>query len=86
MGELGSRGITSVMIEGGSSLGAYALRDCIVDKAAFFIAPKIIGGRHSIPAIGGGICRQLQDAYMLRDVHTRKIGEDILIEGYIFKK
>ncbi len=83
MSELGNRGITSVMIEGGSSLGGYALQDGIVDKVAFFIAPKIIGGRNSIPAIGGGVFRQLPDAYMLRDVQTRKIGEDILIEGYL---
>lgn len=83
MNVLGSRGITSVMIEGGSSLGAYALQDGIVDKAVFFIAPKMICGRHSIPAIGGTVCRQLQDAYMLRDVRTRKVGEDILIEGYL---
>ena len=83
MRELGSRGIASVMIEGGSSLGAYALQDGIVDKVVFFIAPKIIGGRHSLPAIGGSVFRRLEDAYKVLDLRTRKIGEDILVEGYI---
>jgi diaminohydroxyphosphoribosylaminopyrimidine deaminase/5-amino-6-(5-phosphoribosylamino)uracil reductase len=83
MSELGRRGIASVMIEGGSSLGAYALQDGIVDKVFFFIAPKIIGGSHSLPAIGGSVFRRLEDAYKMRDLRTRKIGEDILVEGYM---
>ncbi|MGD0281685.1 MAG: bifunctional diaminohydroxyphosphoribosylaminopyrimidine deaminase/5-amino-6-(5-phosphoribosylamino)uracil reductase RibD [Dissulfurispiraceae bacterium] len=83
MKKLGESGITSVMIEGGSSLGAYALQDGIVDKVAFFIAPKIIGGRLSHPAIGGMMSRQLEDAYRLRNMRIRKIGEDILVEGYL---
>ncbi len=83
MRKLGIRGIASVMIEGGSSLGAYALQDGIVDKVAFFIAPKIIGGRNSFPAIGGAIFRRIEEAYRIRDIRTRKIGEDILVEGYL---
>jgi diaminohydroxyphosphoribosylaminopyrimidine deaminase/5-amino-6-(5-phosphoribosylamino)uracil reductase len=83
MRKLGSRGIASVMIEGGSSLGAYALQDGIVDKVVFFIAPKIIGGRHSLPAIGGSVFRRLEDAYKVRDLRTKKVGEDLLVEGYI---
>ncbi len=83
MGELGRRGFTSVMIEGGPSLGAYALQDGIVDKVAFFIAPKIMGGRHSFTAIGGSVFRQLEDSYRVSDMRVRKIGEDILVEGYI---
>jgi diaminohydroxyphosphoribosylaminopyrimidine deaminase/5-amino-6-(5-phosphoribosylamino)uracil reductase len=83
MRKLGRRGIASVMIEGGSSLGAYALQDGIVDKVVFFIAPKIIGGRQSLPAIGGSVFRRLEDAYKIRDLRTRKIGEDIMVEGYI---
>ncbi|MBF0505249.1 MAG: bifunctional diaminohydroxyphosphoribosylaminopyrimidine deaminase/5-amino-6-(5-phosphoribosylamino)uracil reductase RibD [Nitrospirae bacterium] len=83
MRKLGECGITSVMIEGGSSLGAYALTEGIVDKVAFFIAPKIIGGKHSLPAIGGSVFRKLEDAYRVSDMQVRKIGEDILVEGYI---
>lgn len=85
MRKLGDSGITSLMIEGGSSLGAYALEDGIVDKVAFFIAPRIIGGRKSLPAIGGDIFRRLEEAHHIIDLKSRKIGEDILIEGYIDK-
>lgn len=82
---LGRMEITSILIEGGASLNAYALEAGIVDKAMFFIAPKIIGGKESFPAVGGRTFRRLNDAYTLRDTKIRRIGEDILIEGYIQK-
>src|SRR4030066_1462997 len=66
MKKLGRREITSVLIEGGSSLNAHALEDGIVDKVMFFIAPKIIGGEKSFPAVGGKTFRNLEDAYKLR--------------------
>ncbi len=80
---LAKLGITSIIIEGGSSLNEKALRDGIVDKVMFFISPKIIGGRYSYPSVGGESSMDLQNAYKLKDVTVRRIGEDILIEGYI---
>jgi diaminohydroxyphosphoribosylaminopyrimidine deaminase/5-amino-6-(5-phosphoribosylamino)uracil reductase len=76
-------GITSLMIEGGSSLNAYALQDGIVDKIMCFVAPKIIGGKESVPAIGGKTFRRLDEAYTLKDTKVRRAGDDILIEGYL---
>jgi diaminohydroxyphosphoribosylaminopyrimidine deaminase/5-amino-6-(5-phosphoribosylamino)uracil reductase len=85
MKELSRRQITSILVEGGSSLSSYCLEAGIVDKVMFFIAPKIIGGRDSFPAVGGKSFRKLADAHRLRDVKTKRVGEDILIEGYIQK-
>lgn len=83
MGKLGEIGITSVMIEGGSSLNAHALEDGIVDKVMFFIAPKIIGGKESFPAVGGKSFKRLEEAYKLKDMRMVKVGDDLLVEGYI---
>jgi len=83
MRELGKRHITSVLIEGGASLNSYCLEAGIVDKVMFFIAPKIIGGKESITAIGGKSFRRLDEAYRLKDTKVKQVGEDILIEGYI---
>ncbi|NOX19683.1 MAG: bifunctional diaminohydroxyphosphoribosylaminopyrimidine deaminase/5-amino-6-(5-phosphoribosylamino)uracil reductase RibD [Nitrospirae bacterium] len=85
MKELGRREITSVMIEGGSSLASHALHDAVVDKVVFFVAPKIICGKDSYPAVGGTACPGLQDAYKLRDFKARRVGEDLMIEGYVVK-
>lgn len=81
--KLGKMGITSLMMEGGSSLNAHALEDGIVDKVMFFIAPKIIGGRESYPVVGGRTFRRLEEAYQLKDISVKKMGEDLLVEGYL---
>jgi diaminohydroxyphosphoribosylaminopyrimidine deaminase/5-amino-6-(5-phosphoribosylamino)uracil reductase len=81
--ELGSMGITSLLVEGGSSLNSYCLESGIVDKVMFFIAPKIIGGRNSFPAVGGSTFRRLEEAYRVEDLSVKRIGEDVLIEGYV---
>ncbi|HXX58638.1 MAG TPA: bifunctional diaminohydroxyphosphoribosylaminopyrimidine deaminase/5-amino-6-(5-phosphoribosylamino)uracil reductase RibD [Thermodesulfovibrionales bacterium] len=83
MDRLGEMGISSLIVEGGSSLNARALQDGIVDKVLFFIAPKIIGGKESFPAVGGRTFRRLEDAISLRDVRVKKLGADILVEGYL---
>lgn len=83
MERLGQEEITSVLVEGGSSLNAHALEDGIIDKVMFFIAPKIMGGRESYPAVGGKTFRRLEDAYKLKDLAVRRLGEDILVEGYL---
>ena len=85
MEKLGKKGITSVLIEGGSSLNAHALEDGIVDKIMFFIAPKIIGGKDSLTAVGGRNFKNLEEAYRVKDVSIKRFGEDILVEGYINK-
>jgi diaminohydroxyphosphoribosylaminopyrimidine deaminase/5-amino-6-(5-phosphoribosylamino)uracil reductase len=82
---LGEKEITSVLIEAGSSMNASTLEEGIVDKVMFFIAPKIIGGKESFPAVGGKSFRKLEEAYRLKDVSVKRVGEDILIEGYIEK-
>jgi len=83
MERLGKLHITSVLIEGGSSLNAHALEDGIVDKVMLFIAPKIIGGKDSYPAVGGKTFRRLEEAYRLKDISIRKTGDDFFIEGYV---
>ncbi len=85
MKELGGTNITSVLVEGGSSLNSRCLEEEIVDKVMFFIAPKIIGGRESFPSVGGKTYRSLQGAHRLKDLKIKRIGEDILVEGYIRK-
>ena len=83
MRELGQRGITSVLIEGGGEINAAALQAGIVDKLMFFIAPKLIGGKDAPGPIGGVGIGRLVEALELRDVKMTQIGADFLIEGYL---
>ena len=80
---LGEEEIDSILLEGGSTLNFSALKEGIVDKVMCFIAPKIIGGQDSKTMIGGTGVDNLKDMFKLQNLNFEKIGEDILIEGYI---
>ncbi len=83
MAVLGERGITSVLVEGGSSLNASAFQAGIVDKVIFFIAPKIIGGKQSLTPVGGDFFRDMGNPYMIDNLLVRRIGDDLMLEGYL---
>jgi diaminohydroxyphosphoribosylaminopyrimidine deaminase/5-amino-6-(5-phosphoribosylamino)uracil reductase len=62
---LGERGLTSLMVEGGSEvLGAF-LRARVVDQVALFRAPLLLGGRGSRPAFGGDDPAEIGEALPL---------------------
>lgn len=85
--KLGERKIVSVLIEGGSELAWSALRSQVVDKIIFFYAPKIIGGRESIVAVGGAGISKLEEAIELTEVTVSRIrsSPDFIVVGYIKK-
>ncbi len=80
---LGRRGMTSVMIEGGSEVAASAFEAGVVDKVVYFIAPKIIGGRDAPTAVGGEGITWLRDAIRLRDMRVSPLEGDFMVEGYV---
>ena len=83
MNLLGSRGITSLLIEGGARVIASALSAGIVDKILFFFAPKILGGDDGVPICKGAGAAFMKDCIRVKDVQVRRFGDDIMIEGYI---
>ncbi|MCF8069044.1 MAG: bifunctional diaminohydroxyphosphoribosylaminopyrimidine deaminase/5-amino-6-(5-phosphoribosylamino)uracil reductase RibD [Desulfobacterales bacterium] len=83
MKKLGEQGIMSILLEGGSSVMASALKADIVDKAMFFYAPKILGGDDGIPVCSGPGPKLMRDSLRLINISSRRFDDDILIEGYI---
>jgi len=83
MKELGRIEITNLLLEGGSELNASMLCEGLVDKAIFLIASKIIGGQNAISAVGGSMARPLSQAFNVSDLQVRRLGEDLLIQGYL---
>ena len=77
--ELGKSEIASVMIEGGAELSGNAIKEGIIDKVLIFTAPKIIGNGLS-PIKNLGI-KKVDKAINLKNVFTKKIGKDLLVEG-----
>ena len=69
-------------IEGGGRLADCVLRAGIVDYVEFHIAPKLLGGRNSIPVLGGEDPVSLADALELHQIKVRFFGTDIAVSGY----
>lgn len=79
--ELYGAGIYSVLIEGGARVAGSALRAGIVQKAAFFVAPLLMGDGKS--ALSGFAVADLAQAPRLRDVITENLDGDVLVQGYL---
>jgi len=78
---LGEQGITSLIIEGGGQVAASALEAGVVQKAAFFYAPKILGNQ-ALAGINGLEIQSLADAIRLESGEIKRVGQDFLLEGY----
>ena len=75
--ELGRRGLTRVLVEGGSTLAAVLLRAGLVDRLAWFHAPALIGG-DGIPAVAGFGLEHLAEAPRFERLSLEAVGEDVL--------
>jgi diaminohydroxyphosphoribosylaminopyrimidine deaminase/5-amino-6-(5-phosphoribosylamino)uracil reductase len=80
---LGGRDILSLLVEGGGELLGSFFDLGLVDKVQAIIAPTIIGGKEAPTAVAGRGARRMADALRLRDVTVERLGEDVLVTGYI---
>ena len=81
MKKLAEMEITNILIEGGAEVNASALKERIVDRVMFFIAPKIIGGNSALGPIGGDGVEDPSKAIKLTDISVMNSGSDILVIG-----
>jgi diaminohydroxyphosphoribosylaminopyrimidine deaminase / 5-amino-6-(5-phosphoribosylamino)uracil reductase len=79
--ELGSRGITRLLIEGGGETLGQLCDLNLVDEVWCFISPLFVGGNK--PSIGGRGSESMADASRLDPIHYRRIGDDVLILGCV---
>lgn len=75
-------GVQVLLLEGGGELAANALACGIVNKVCFYVAPMLIGGRDSAPALGGAAPSSLEAACRLRRVSAEWVGVDLRYTGY----
>jgi diaminohydroxyphosphoribosylaminopyrimidine deaminase / 5-amino-6-(5-phosphoribosylamino)uracil reductase len=80
--ELGSRQLSSLIVEGGAQVSGQFLAAGLIDKATFFIAPKLLGGLKAVPAIGGEGFDSLERAMELEELSITPRDRDIEITGY----
>jgi diaminohydroxyphosphoribosylaminopyrimidine deaminase / 5-amino-6-(5-phosphoribosylamino)uracil reductase len=78
--DLGKRGITSVLIEGGGEVLGEALDKRLIDKVQIYLGLIVTGG--PVIAFQGKGAGTTAEALWLRDVNYRQIGDSICIAAY----
>jgi diaminohydroxyphosphoribosylaminopyrimidine deaminase/5-amino-6-(5-phosphoribosylamino)uracil reductase len=77
---LGSRGIQSILLEGGETLCGEMLRQGLIDRFLIFIAPRFVGGVGKGLFAGAGAA-VMGDALPLVFRRVTRVGGDILVEA-----
>ena len=80
--ELNRRQAQGLLIEGGAGVAGAFLRAGLVNKASFFIAPLVLGS-DALGAVGGAGPLTVEEAARLRDIETRRHGDDVEVTGYL---
>src|SRR6478735_9274514 len=78
--DLGKRGITSVLIEGGGKVLGEALEKRLIDKVQIYLGPILTGG--PVIAFPGAGVEKTAEALRLRDIEYEQIDQTISLRGY----
>ena len=82
---LGARGMTNLLLEGGSGLLGAFFDAGAVNEVHVFVAPKVIGGAGGTSAVGGLGISHLAESWGLGSCAWEPLGEDIYIHGTVAK-
>jgi diaminohydroxyphosphoribosylaminopyrimidine deaminase / 5-amino-6-(5-phosphoribosylamino)uracil reductase len=81
--ELGARGITSLLVEGGAEVNGSFLRARAVQKIVAYLSMKLVGGAGAPTPFGGPGLERMDEAVPLTDVEWEQVGpHDLRITGY----
>ena len=70
------------MVEGGSELNVSFLRAGLINKFLIYVAPKILGGRHSLTPYTGNDVDSMDEAIIVDFDSVEHVGEDLFITAY----
>ncbi len=79
--KLGALGVSKLLVEGGGELAWSFVREKLVDKILWVIAPKFIGGKNAKTSLEGEGVALASDALPVEIISQSFLGEDLLIEG-----
>jgi diaminohydroxyphosphoribosylaminopyrimidine deaminase/5-amino-6-(5-phosphoribosylamino)uracil reductase len=83
--KLGEMGMMSLLVEGGSQINGSFLDQGLIDKIFLFLSPRLIGDPLAPGIFSGEGVLHLRETFSITELKTRRMGEDILIEGYLEK-
>lgn len=84
--ELAMRNLPRVLVEGGARVHGALLAAGLVDAAAVFIAPLILGDSRARPLADADRAVALGDAWEIPEPEFRVLGKDVLVCGLLRKR
>ena len=82
---LSSKGIETLMLEGGSTLNFSMIRENLIDEVKICIAPMIVGGKDSKTFFDGEGFDYMKDAVPLKLEKYYPLGKDFVMEYKVLK-
>jgi diaminohydroxyphosphoribosylaminopyrimidine deaminase/5-amino-6-(5-phosphoribosylamino)uracil reductase len=81
--QLGSAGVTSILLEGGPHLAGAFLDAGEIDEIRLFLAPLVLGGRTARDPLEGEGAELIADAVRASRLSCERVGEDLLVSAQI---
>ncbi|MGH3049672.1 MAG: RibD family protein, partial [Gaiellaceae bacterium] len=81
--QLGSAGVTSLMLEGGPKLAGVFLDAGEVDEVRLFIGPMLLGGRGARDPLESEGVETIAEAVRTLTLSCERVGDDLLLTGRI---
>ena len=81
--ELGRRGVTSLLVEGGGEVIGSLFSEGRVQEVYFFTAPRVIGGLGAVGSVGGQGVSDLRGAASFKHWEAERVGNDLLFHGIL---
>ena len=82
---LSSKGIETLMLEGGSTLNFSMIKENLIDEVKICIAPMIVGGKDSKTFFDGEGFDYMKDAVQLKLEKYYPLGKDFVMEYKVLK-
>jgi diaminohydroxyphosphoribosylaminopyrimidine deaminase/5-amino-6-(5-phosphoribosylamino)uracil reductase len=79
--QLGSRGISTILLEGGPHLAGAFLDAGEIDEVRLFLAPMLLGGRSARDPLEGEGVGRIAEAISALTLDCDRVGEDLLISA-----
>ena len=79
--QLGSRGVQSLLLEGGPHLAGAFLDAGEIDEIRLFLAPLVLGGRSARATLEGEGAVSIADAARALTLSCERVGDDLMVSA-----
>lgn len=83
LAELGRRGMTNVLVEGGRKVLGTLFDQRAIDEVHVFVAPLLVGGEHAPSPVGGAGVAEMASALAIDRPQWRQVGPDLYLSGHV---